>query len=391
MHAIGKRSEPVKPVTLYLVRMLVVLALWLLTASSAWAQAVDVWHRRQAFATSFEAWAHPANRAGHGVVLLTMDAQHGDSGTRVGLVWNTDTLRAWVDDVRLRPWLVFGARGTAEFVFAGLMPDYYVNGRLEREAGFAASYVQLESWLRAQHDRHFVEANVGARAWRFDRLPATAADLGLPGVRRVFEPRLRYTYWGVSQDISLWEQSRLFRRVHGLAAGAELAADIRDNADPWGRYEGVSQQPARTILRGSLWAEAGWAPTERLRWQWALAARTADGDDALTASRVGGLGPYVVPVAGLPWAAVIDDQYFSGRTSIHLDLVAQHEWGAALDVVSAGRTLRDTSSQNVLWGGSLFADLRWQQWQVDVRTGLSPSWVQTGVSASAWLGFGYSW
>ncbi len=382
---IVRRSSPI-PLTLVIAAIVVAVA-----PGALWAQSA-VWQVRKTVASSAEVWTHPSASGLHGVLVAGLSASRPSSPLTLSLQLNTDTLRATVDGVPLTDWLSFGTRGTAQFGFAALMPDYYADGALESDAGFAASYVMLETWIRASAARsHFLDLQVGARAWRFDELPTTADEVALPGVRRTLEPRLRYTWWRIQQDVSWYEEHRMFRRTRGVGAGAELAADLRDDATAWGGGPGRVQQADATILRASAWLSAGWAANSRFRLQTLLQARTAQGDDALTATRIGGMSPYFVPLSGLPWGAVVDDRLFAAQGSVHVRVRNEHEIGATGELVHSGDSLRDTSATGTLYGTSVFADLRWTHWQVDGRLGLSPSWVRDGLSAGVWVGFGYVW
>jgi hypothetical protein len=361
-------------------------------ASGARAQDSGAWRLRKTIASSVEVWTHPSAPGRHGVIIAGLSATRPGSPLRLDLQLNTDTLRAAIDGVRVTDWLSFGARGAAEFGFASIMPDYYADGQLVSDAGFAASYVSFETWFRASvAPAHSIDLQLGGRAWRFDELGSTADDVLLPGVRRVFEPRLRYTYWNIQQDVSWYEENRLFRRTTGVGIGTELGADLRDDDSPWAGGSERLQQPEQLILRASAWLAAGWAPSSRVRLQTLLQARVAEGEDALTAARVGGIGPYFIPVSGLPWAAVVDDTFAAAQGSIHVRVVGEHEVGASGEAVISEESLRDVASTGNLYGASVFADLRWTHWQVDTRLGLSPSWVQNGVSPGFWVGFGYVW
>lgn len=375
-----------------LVALLLTVILLVLGPDPLHAQEPGAWQVRKTVAASVEVWTHPTAPGRHGVLVAGLSASRASSPLNLALQFNTDTLRATVDGVALNSWLSVGARGTAQFGFAALMPDYYADGALVTDAGFAASYVMLETWFRASAaQRHFVDLQIGGRAWRFDELPTTAADVRLPGVRRTLEPRLRYTWWRIQQDVSWYEEHRMFRRTRGIGAGGELAADLRDDTTAWAGGPGRIQQPDNTILRASAWLSAGWAANARVRLQTLIQARTAQGEDALTAARVGGMSPWFVPLSGLPWAAVVDDRLLAAQGSIHVRVRNEHEVGATGEVVHSGDSLRDETTTGNLYGASVFADLRWTHWQVDGRLGLSPSWVRNGLSPGVWVGLGYVW
>jgi hypothetical protein len=380
--------------------LLALLTCWFPSIASAQSRFTS----RQAFATGGEVWAVPGSTAGHGWVLLSSDWQHRDSALSVHAELNTETLRLAVNRIPLGPvGLWFGARVAGEALFAGLLSDYWVNGENRTENGFYASYVSAEPVLGWDAGRqHFMEVSVTGRRWFFGPSAQTSDALVLPDVEWVAEPRLRYTWWGMRGDISLWQRQRMYRRVRGAAFGVEFGADFRDRNTPWGALRTVTavngngefpermNQPGSTILRTRLWAEAGHTFHWRFRLQWRAHAGVGQNEDDLTRQRIGGMNPWVAPLSGQPWASNISGHFATTRVSTHIRFWREHELGAAFDlggVDDAERT--GSSAADVLWGTSVFADLRGERWQADIHMGLGPSRGDGRLQVTALLGFGW--
>jgi hypothetical protein len=351
-------------------------------------------------ATGFEAWEPQGALFGHGLLLAVVDLQRTGSRAQYSAEFNTETLRLTAQRLPLGSTpLWWGVRLAGEGYFAGLLPDYWREGRSEPERGFTASYVAAEPVLGADFGgQHFVELGLGVRRWFFGRTGDTADALVLPTVGWVAEPRLRYTWWAIRPDPSTWQRHRLFRRVQGIALGAEAGLDLRDSTEPWGARAPAfapgdqRNDPTATIVRLRAWGEAGYA----LLYRWRLQARTdaawGDGEDDLTRSRIGGMNPYVTPVAGAPWAAWLSERYVSGRLSSHIRVGDDQEIGFAGDVVYLADASRTGSSDAAArWGAQAFADLRTERWQLDLRLGVGPGGAGSGITATGYLGLGYGW
>jgi len=377
---------------------------WLTLTLPSSADAQSRFTSRQAAATGVEVWAVPGSTAGHGWVLLTSDWQHRSSPVSVHAELNTDTIRLAVHRVPLGAaglWL--GARVAGEAVFAGLLMDYWDNSENLTENGFYASYLSAEPVLGWDAGRqHFLELSVTGRRWFFGRSAQTSDTLLLPDVDWVAEPRFRYTWWRMQEDISLWQRQRLFRRVRGAALGVELGADFRDNNAPWGVQRASSgpevtpatqerlNQPGSTMLRARLWAAAGHTFHWRFRVQWRADVGLGHNEDDLTRQRIGGMNPWVAPMSGQPWASNITGNFATTRVSTHLRVQQEHEVGAAFDaggVDDADRT--GESAARFLWGASVFADLRGERWQADIHVGVGPSQRDRSLQLTSLVGFGW--
>lgn len=114
----------------------------------------------------------------------------------------------------------------------------------------------------------------------------------------------------------------------------------------------------------------------------------------MTRARIGGLNPYVVPVAGVPWAGFLSSRYASVRMSGHVD-GGGTEWVALADAVLVQDVRRDGGDGfSPVVGIGLGWDARLGPWQIDAMVGYAPEldWQRVdGPLVSALIGAGHSW
>jgi hypothetical protein len=346
-----------------------------------------------------ELWVSP-EVGNHGWALFDLrgrgiTARGGD----LHLFFNTETLHAGVENVPLgTDRLQFNAAVRAEAVYAGVLPDYRAQGARQPRRGFWASYGYAATSLKwLPGGPHSVEFVGAARRWHFARIAdTTAPDLLLPPDAWVFEPRLRYTYWDVTSPGEEWQAQVAYPRVRGFAAGVELGADVRSDAQAWGALGGVDDgrnHPGAVILMARQWLRAGAQLTPRVRVQVDEYASWGRGEDDLTRPRAGGMNPYVVAIPGLAWPSMLSERLVAAQVGVHLrpSLAHAHEIGVA---VAAG-AFNDARRVGALdrfdgaGGVAAFADLRFGRWQVYLRAGYAfpVAWLPgTSVSVLAGLG-----
>lgn len=349
-----------------------------------------------------EAWLHP-ERGGHGLVLIASDRFGLYRNSHLGAEFNTDTFRLTLDRLRFRNGLIeLGIRAAGEARFAGLLSDYYRAGVSDPARGFGASYLAAEAGAKLNLPGcQYLEFAAGGRRWHFSTDRDTSPALVLPPGAWVFEGRLRYTLWRLRADPSLHQRHRLFPRLRGLAAGLEFGLDWRSFAHTWGARDSSAFTPAdernnpgQVILLVRQWLRAGWQPLPRLRFQLAQGVFWSRREDDLIRVRVGGMNPYVVPVAGVPWAAYLASKLVSASLSGHLQVWKDMEAGGSLD----GGLLDDPertghSDPGPILGASLLVDGRFGPTQVDLRAGWSPGLhgnARRG-SRSLFIALGYMW
>jgi hypothetical protein len=224
--------------------------------------------------------------------------------------------------------------------------------------------------------------------------------LTLPPEAFVGELRLRYTFWRLADDVSLWQPHRLFPRLRGVAFGVELGLDERSAARPWGARDpsfspvDPRNDPSPSIVMARQWLRAGVVLQRRVRLQIDESATWMWGEDDLVRLRVGGLNPYSVPLVGAPWAGYLAGRVAALQGSLHVRLRGEHELGLLVDGVvldDAGRV--GDARPGLLAGIGAFADVRAGAWQFDVRGGWSPTLRPGSVAGGVTLfaALGWSW
>lgn len=366
-------------------RVLAALCL-LLACSPAAAQR----HRLSAWAGA-TTWNAPENPF-HGALIVAYDLWRAND-QHLGLEYNTETLSATYDRIRLgeRVELGFGLKGEA-FV-AGLSRDYWQDGRDDSDRTYLASYVFARSTLKAQVGDHaFFEAEAAGRRWFFGRNAGASDAFRLPANAWVFEPRLRYTWWQLDPDAAWGDRHRPFPRVRGVAAGLEVGVDGRSESRPWGARDPESfepadprNDPATTIFRPRQWLLAGLRAHEDIRLQLQEQAAWGVGEDDLTRDRLGALTPYSTPLAGAPWSAWLSERYAAVQGSVHVRAADDFELGplvTAVALLDPHRTGdRDDGAVHAGVGG--LVDWRFGNWQLDLRGGWSPT-LQQDADRAAW-------
>lgn len=347
------------------------------------------------------AWLHP-ELGGHGIGLVAYERPDtGRRGAVLTVELNTDTLRLRLDGLRPTPGLEAGAQLAGEALYAGLLPDYYREGRRDPARGFWASYVEGSGWLKQIQGQHVLELRIALRGWFFNRGDLlgveTAPALELPPTTAALEPRLSYTYWRLGGDID--QRHRLFPRVRGLALGLEVGLEARSDTRAWGARDPAvfdppdpRNDPLPVAFVARQWLRAGLPLAPRLRTQLTQHALFGSGLDDLNRARVGGMNPYVVPLAGAPWAAFLAGRLLAAEWSLHVKVHGEQEVGLLADVAwidDADRTGR--SGDGVHGGLGLFADLRLGAYQIDVRAGWSPTLraISSAGSFGLFLALGY--
>ena len=348
-------------------------------------------------AVGMDMWFSP-EVAGHGYGLFDLRRANLAGGGDLHINFNTETLYVGLE--RVHPGtdrVELGLAARLEGIYAGVLPDWFQGAVSHRERGFNASYAQLMGsvkWLPAES--HSLELVVGGRAWLFARPDTNRDDLLLPSDMWVFEPRLRYTFWRLSADGDEWRPSTFAPRVTGLAAGVELGADLRSERGAWGTFRGVDDgrnRPGSPVLMARQWLRAGVKLGARVRVQIDEQASWGDGEDDLTRVRVGGMNPYVVPIPGLPWPALLCERLVAAQVAVHLrpSMRAAHEFGVAV----SGGAFNDVRRVGALMdfdfagGAAVFTDLRFGRWQVHARGGWAfpTAWLE-GPNLSAIVALG---
>jgi hypothetical protein len=156
---------------------------------------------------------------------------------------------------------------------------------------------------------------------------------------------------------------------------------------------GATGQPVQPFVQlVAKTRPAGWtvAPRGELRAGW------SQGQDAVSRTRLGGLNPYVVPVAGAAWAEFWVDTYAAARLGPSLELgslrvdavVDAAAWRSATDW---GRNPAPTPVTHAV-GFGLLTRVKPNRLRVDLDAGLAP-WLprQEGIAWSVWSAVSVDW
>lgn len=351
---------------------------------------------------SRELWLAPESGM-HGPIFIAYDrvGQSGDPHLHLSL--NLETLRVAWDRISFCDGRCeTGAAAKVELLFAGVQTDYYQRGRRLPERGFWANYVELEAYFKAlMPNHHSVEIVLRGRRWFFWRgtddgplAMATDPSFVMPPDTWVFEPRFRYTYWNRADPGGDENAHRLFGRVRGFSWGVELGIDVRSDVRAWGALPAdLRNDPAAQALLARQWLRAGLQLNPRWRTQLGQWFGWQRGADDLSRARIGGFSPYAVPLPGAPWGAFRSDRYFAVEWSNHFRLFGDIEVGTAVNVVTLNDPERTGQRDDfdLMAALSVFGDIRYHGFQIDVRLGWSPtmSWSSAAGAWSLFLGLGW--
>ena len=357
-------------------------------------------------ALALESWGDDTIPA-HGVALIAWETRPLWRDMHLSVEYNTDTLRFGMNGARFGK-LEVSALLTAQFGLAGLLTDYYRNGNSVPGQGFTAHQVAFDLSAKAEiAAQTYFEVLLSAQRFAFSPTEregnTTDPALVLPDNPLLFRPRLRYTWWDLSEDVGWRDRHRLFPRVRGLAVGAELGVDFRSNDTPWGARDpdtftpvDLRNAPDKAAVVGAFWFKGGWQIAPWVRTQMQGNATIGQGQDDLNRDRIGGMSPYSVTLPGAPWASWLSSRYAADVWSWHFKAGEDLEFGPVLGAVilTDPDRIDDQSETALLWGTGLLVDWRiGDAWQVDLRGGYSPSVSDRADRAawSAWVGVGWAY
>ena len=281
-------------------------------------------------------------------------ATHGtvDAGVRRGpfsVELFTDTLELkWSPESEHgRFWIA--ARGEA--YAAGLLISPWTNGAPDRARALSARYVGLDGgWMRYLPASLYAGVHASVREYTFSARESTriaVPDATTLGTVDVVLGRY-------SPDAHVW-----------LRAGFDARPDV---FAPHVSGEALWHPAAARPLAPIFELRAGWARSQ----------------DFLTLTRVGGLNPYVVPVAGAGWAEWWVENYLAARAG----LLWQGEHAQAGVVIDVAAFDSDIKA-----GTALVAGAHGRRWFIDAALGYAPAILrQPDVSrTSLWILAGASW
>ncbi len=281
----------------------------------------------------------------HGV--LDLGLRRGDFSAQ--LLTDTIDLRWSPEGARGRWWIAArGELGAAELLFSP-----WTDGAPDPSRALAAYYGGIEGgWLRYLPRGFYAGAQARVRYYGFTALEGNSDPP--PAPRPLAVPELLAGYW--SPSIQGW-----------VRGGASLSPGF-----------------AAPHIAGQLSLRPSWrvAPLAELR------AGAAEGQDFLTRTRLGGLNPYVVPLAGAGWAEWWVEDYAAARLGL--------SWRPPLE---RGTLSLGAAADHARFDGqtaSGFAGLLgWQRgrWLAEGALGFAP-WIERAEDLSAaagWLLLSADW
>jgi len=265
----------------------------------------------------------------------------------------TDTLDVrWAPELDRGRWWV-AARG--EFGAAGLLISPWSDGAPDPSRALTASYGGVEGGgIRYLPRGLYAGGQLAARYYLFSAMDATTAPV--PEARLLSTPEGIVGYW--QESLQGWVRGGA--NVGPALFSPHVAAEVKARPD--------------------------WTVAPRVE----LRAGAGMDQDYLTSTRVGGLNPYVVPLAGAGWAEFWVEDYAAARVGPEGRVPLAGGalvLGAMADLV-AFRTFEQEEDAAV--GLAATAQWRKERWSVEGSWGYAP-WLerQEGVSPMAgWLSVG---
>lgn len=296
---------------------------------------------------------------------------HGDVtlGARSG-AWSA---HLYTETLDLR-WAPEGERGRAfvaargEVGAAGLFISPWTDGAPDPGRAFFASQAGVEGGAQRYFDGGvYLGAQARGARWWFGALRET--EVVLPPPAWVFGGEVVGGVYRPAAQVELRFGADLADT--GLIVGAVEPMSSPAPAPAWGFQPRVGLD--------ARW-HPGWTVAPRVELRGAL----ADGQDELTRTRLGGLTPYVVPLAGAAWAEWRVEDYAAAR-------LGADAGGEAL----RGGLVADLAAFDGpgAVGFAATAEGRWKQGYADLAVGWAP-WIprQEGVSRwSLYFRLGVDW
>ncbi len=323
---------------------------------------------------SAELYSRGDDPGGHGAILLGGRLDGLPRDARLELEFNTDTLSVGVENFRLNDDWWAGARLSGEYLFAGLLTDYHQRGEFIEGRGISASYFGGTAHVTTRREDHlFVRFEWTARRHFFDELETTGANVVLPPTTTIHSPRMRLTWWDFDYDPSHDEWHRPLRRYSGVGFGLAFGVDHRDVARRWGDLRNGRNTPSRNSGVAEQWFRIGVPFARHWRFEFVQESGIHTSPDDITRRRIGGMNPYVLPVAGAPWASHLADQWVGASAKQRVAVHRTVELGVRAD--AAWLNDRDRTGESAFGGlYGVAAEIDWRPqdvWQVDGRLGWS--------------------
>ncbi len=348
------------------------------------------------FSAAGEVWTTP-EFGGQGIVIAGLKVNGLPAGSSLRLMLNTETLQIDYGNMRFGMFEM-GFRLKGELFFAGLLPNYFLGGIKIPEYGFNASYIEGETHgVLSFSDTFNLALSLSGKQWFFSGNDNTGPGFFLPENRFVFTPQLILTYWAIEGDPSIAQPHYYFYRIKGLGWSVRAGSHINSNSAPWGPTDDSGDFLTSRNIPGQAaffiheWVRAGVAVGPNNRLQFTQHGGYGYREDDLTRARIGGMNPYVVPVHGLPWAAVLSETYVAGEISWHVRIFGDSEIVFLLDGAGVSDIeRRGNGDWGFVLGSAAGLDFRFGKWFLNARFGYSfvPVMWENKHFTGFFIGFG---
>ena len=275
------------------------------------------------------------SEATHGVFNLGI--KYGDLTAEL----HTDTLELrWDKELGFgRSWI--GAR------FAAFAAELFIapwkNGSYAPERGVRAMYGELSSGYVHYLPKHFYAGiQVEARRYQFAASGAAVTTEDIPADTFRLKSTTFVGYW----------TKPLKARLQG---GIEYLTDAQEDITPWFQGE-LLYHPNTWLLTPFTELRAG------------LLVSESGSSSPIIGFRVGGMNPYVIPVAGWSWAEAWAQYYAASRVGMEYQV---QSFGASVFVDYAYLAQDDVLTEQALGaGGAMWWLLG--SWRIDLAAGYAP-------------------
>lgn len=279
-----------------------------------------------------------------------------DLGVRRG-PWSAELLTDTLDlrFHKTHPWGRWWVGGRAAAFAAQMLFNPWEDGAFVPDAALGASYLGVDAGVAWNLPRGlYLNATAQTRAYRFFALPITEVSVPAPVV--VTSPELTFGWW----------------RSTGLNAA------LRVGFDQW-----------RDTLAPKASASMVWRPSTSTLTPWIEAhVGSASRQDVLTRTRVGGVTPYAVPLAGAAWAEFLAEDYAVLRLgpSLNLDSV---QLAVVADLAWMSLVANERRELGLAFVGRYNA----ARFFIDLSAGGSPTLARPGAvpAMSMWVLVGRPW
>ena len=259
------------------------------------------------------------------------------------VTFNTDTLDLrWSPDVEGGRWWV-ALRG--EVGGAGLLFSPWRAGGPDRERSLKATYGGAEAgraWTLPAHAWVAVEG--ATRTYLFAATDDTDPDVAaVPLTTQIVTPGLSAGWWSP------------FAQAYG-----RISVDLRTQGG--------------SVVAPAAYGEVVSHPDWRVAPRFEVRAGVADGQDAVTRTRLGGPTPYAVPVLGSSWAEWWVEDFAAARGGVSL------RWsGGHLSLLADAATFDGGRAE----GFGLDLVHAWSPWRLEVAAGVAP-WIPRQRHVGRW-------